>query len=299
MTVKCGYVAIVGRPNVGKSTLLNNILGQKLSITSHKPQTTRHRILGVKTESGVQAIYVDTPGLHLGGQSAINRYMNRAASSALAGVDVVVFVLEALRWTDEDQFVLSKVLASGLPVIVAVNKIDKLEDKEKLLPYLQELATRGQFREIIPVSAYSGSNIATLEQKASEFFAEQPAFFPEDQITDRSERFLAAEIIREKLIRNLEKELPYSLTVEIEQFKLEGRLRRIGAVIWTEREGQKKIIIGKGGAMLKKIGAEARKDMEHLFDGKVFLQLWVKVKQGWSDDERALRSLGYNDFESE
>ncbi|PZR45038.1 MAG: GTPase Era [Ectopseudomonas oleovorans] len=292
---RCGYVAIVGRPNVGKSTLLNHILGQKLAITSRKPQTTRHNMLGIKTEGGVQAVYVDTPGLHKHNDKALNRYMNRSATTALKDVDVVVFVVDRMRWTDEDQLVLEKVQHVKCPILLAVNKADRLEDKSELLPHLNWLAEQLPQAEIVPISALQGQNLDTLEKLVGERLPESEHFYPEDQITDRSSRFLAAELIREKIMRQLGAELPYQITVEIEEFKQEGRILHIHGLILVERDGQKKIIIGDKGERIKRIGADARKDMETMFDSKVMLNLWVKVKGGWSDDERALRSLGYLD----
>lgn len=291
---RCGYIAIVGRPNVGKSTLLNALLGQKLSITSPKPQTTRHQILGIRTDSDTQYIFVDTPGMHKSGGKALNRYMDKAAGSSVADVDAVIFVVAADRWTDEDEYVLQRVRQSGNPVILAVNKVDKIEDKEQLLPLLAELSQKMDFAHILPVSAWKKTNLTELLGVVRQALPQAEAFYPEDQITNRSERFLAAEIIREKLMRKLGKELPYSLTVEIEKFALDGKMYRIGALIWVERQGQKKIVIGRGGEGLRDVGAQARKDMENLFGRKVFLELWVKVREGWSDDERALRSLGYD-----
>lgn len=293
---RCGYVAIVGRPNVGKSTLLNHILGQKLAITSRKPQTTRHNMLGIKTEGATQAIYVDTPGLHKNNEKALNRYMNRSASSALRDVDVVVFVVDRTRWTDEDELVLEKIRGVKCPLIVAVNKADQLEDKAELLPHLQWMAEQLPNAEIVPISALHAQNLDTLENLVNERLPENEHFFPEDQITDRSSRFLAAELVREKIMRQLGAELPYQITVEIEEFKQEGRILHIHALILVEREGQKKILIGDKGERIKRIGQDARRDMETLFDSKVMLNLWVKVKGGWSDDERALRSLGYLDL---
>lgn len=290
-----GYVALVGRPNVGKSTLLNRILGQKLSITSRRPQTTRHRILGIKTEEQLQAVYVDTPGLHLQAKRAMNRYMNRAASDALLDVDVAVFVVEGTRWTDEDELVLEKVRKAACPVILAINKVDKVADKHSLLPHLQQLSERLDFAHIIPLSAKLGDHVAELEEAVKALLPAAEPFYPEDQVTDRSLRFMAAEMVREKLFRKLGKELPYGITVEIEQFKEEGSLYRIHALIWVNRASQKPIVIGKQGALLREVGREARIDMEKAFEHKVFLQLWVKVKEGWADDERALRSLGYHD----
>lgn len=298
---RCGFVAIVGRPNVGKSTLLNRILGQKVSITAHRPQTTRHRILGVKTTDDAQMIYVDTPGMHLGGKRAINRYMNKAATSSISDVDVVVFVVDRTGWNDEDENVLSKLENARAPVVLVVNKIDDLRDRDELLPHLQVLGDKRDFAAVVPLSARSGESVERLEALLQGMMPTSGMFFPEDQITDRSERFMAAELVREKLVRMLAQELPYSTTVEIEKFSLEettpGKppVRHIHAIIWVERDGQKGIIIGKQGQQLKRIGEQARKDMERSFDGKVFLQLWVKVRQGWSDDERALRSLGYQD----
>lgn len=294
-TKRCGYVAIVGRPNVGKSTLLNHLLGQKISITSRKPQTTRHQVLGIKTEGDSQIIFVDTPGLHKLESKAINRYMNRAASSAIKDVDVIVFVVDRTAWTDEDEMVLERVRYAGVPVILAVNKADLLEDKTRLLPHLEELAGKGEFLAIMPISALTNHNVAELETQILATLPTATHFFPEDQITDRSQRFLAAEIVREKIMRQLGDELPYSVTVEIEEFKTEGAVLHISAVIYVERKGQKKILIGEGGSRLRSIGSDARKDMEPLFESKIMLRLWIKVKSGWSDDERALRSLGYDD----
>jgi GTP-binding protein Era len=293
---RCGYVAIVGRPNVGKSTLLNHLLQQKISITSRKPQTTRHNVLGIKTEGAVQAVYVDTPGLHLQHSKAINRYMNRAATTALRDVDVVVFLVDRLAWTDEDDMVVKRLQNLDCPIILAINKVDQIEDKEVLLPHLQTLSDKIKVDEIVPISALRGVNLDRLEQQVIERLPEAQHFFPEDQITDRSSRFLAAEIVREKITRQLGDELPYQMTVEIEEFSHEGNIIHIGALILVERDGQKRILIGDKGAKIKQIGREARVDMETLFDCKVMLKTWVKVKSGWSDDERALRSLGYDDL---
>lgn len=293
---RCGYVAVVGRPNVGKSTLVNHILGQKLAITSRKPQTTRHNMLGIKTEGAVQAVYVDTPGLHKGGQTALNRFMNRSALTALKDIDVAVFVLDRMRWTDEDEMVFERIQHLTCPLIIAVNKADRLEDKSQLLAHLEWLASKLPNAQIVPVSALHGHNLDTLERLVAEYLPVSEHFFPEDQITDRSSRFLAAEMVREKIMRQLGAELPYQITVEIEEFKQEGRILHIHALILVERDGQKKIIIGDKGERIKRIGQEARKDMEILFDSKIMLNLWVKVKSGWSDDERALRSLGYQEY---
>lgn len=293
---RCGYVAVVGRPNVGKSTLVNHILGQKLAITSRKPQTTRHNMLGIKTEGAVQAVYVDTPGLHKGGQTALNRFMNRSALTALKDIDVAIFVVDRMRWTDEDEMVFERIQHLTCPLIIAVNKADRLEDKSQLLAHLEWLASKLPNAQIVPVSALHGHNLDTLERLVAEYLPVSEHFFPEDQITDRSSRFLAAEMVREKIMRQLGAELPYQITVEIEEFKQEGRILHIHALILVERDGQKKIIIGDKGERIKRIGLEARKDMEILFDSKIMLNLWVKVKSGWSDDERALRSLGYQEY---
>jgi GTP-binding protein Era len=290
---RCGYIALVGRPNVGKSTLLNRILGQKISITSRRPQTTRHRVLGIKTLPHAQLIYVDTPGIHDFNGRAMNRYMNRTASSVLADVDVVVFLVEGLRWMADDELVLKKLGQAGSPVILAVNKIDALDKRESLLPGLQILAEKFPFTEIIPLSARKGDNIAALESSIEALLPEAPPLFPEDQVTDRSVRFLAAELVREKLFRKLGRELPYGLTVQIEEYRSEPGMTHIHALIWVERDSQKNIVIGKGGRVLKEVGREARLDIEDLIGNRVNLKLWVKIKEGWADDERALQSLGY------
>lgn len=289
----CGFVAIIGRPNVGKSTLLNHILGQKISITSRKPQTTRHQILGVKTSSTSQVVYVDTPGIHNRRSTAINRYMNRAANSVLNDVDLVLFVVQALQWTEEDEVVLSRLQDIQAPVLLVVNKIDKIGDKNELLPYIEKLTAMRQFDAVIPVSALHAENIDQLEADVYERLPENQAYFPDDQITDRNIRFLSAEIIREKLIRELGQELPYTTTVEIDRFEEEQAITRIYATVYVETKGQKAIIIGRKGARLKSIGTKARVDIEKMLDGKVYLELWVKIREGWSNDERALASLGY------
>lgn len=293
---RCGFVAIVGRPNVGKSTLMNHILGQKLSITSRKPQTTRHQVLGIKTIGPVQAVYVDTPGMHEEEPRAINRYMNKAATSALKGVDVVVFVVDQLAWTTADELVLEKLSSLKCPVILAINKVDKIEKRETLLPHLDMLSRKREFAEMIPVSALRETNLVPLEESVGRFLPQSVHFYPDDQITDRSERFMASEMVREKITRQLGAELPYSVAVEIEEFKHDGKTLHVSAVILVEREGQKKIIIGDKGDRLRSIGQDARIDMERMFDNKVMLRLWVKVKRGWADSERALKSLGMNDF---
>lgn len=292
---RSGYVAIIGRPNVGKSTLINRVLGQKLCITSRRPQTTRHRILGIKTTEQSQFIYVDTPGIHSDGKRAMNRYMNRAAAASVEDVDVVVFVVEGMKWTEEDERVLQKLKETTKPVILVMNKIDKLEDKATLFPQVEKLAALFKFTDIVPLSARKGINLESLEESIYKLMPEGEMIFDEDQLTDRSSRFLAAEMVREKLFRHLGQELPYSLTVDIEQFEDDNGMFRISAVIYVERSGQKSIVIGKKGELLKQVGKDAREDMEKLFGCKVFLQLWVKVREGWSDNERMLRNLGYND----
>ena len=290
----CGFIAIVGRPNVGTSTLLNKILGQKISITSRKAQTTRHRIVGIKTEGGYQEIYVDTPGLHIEEKRAINRLMNRAASSAITDVDLVIFVVDGTHWNDDDEMVLNKLRKTKVPVVLAINKIDNIKNKDDLLPFITEISQKFNFADIVPISAEKGNNLVAIEKIVRKSLRPGIHHFPEDYVTDRSQRFMASEIIREKLMRFMGEELPYSVTVEIEQFKVNERgTYEINGLILVERDGQKKIVIGRKGEKLKKIGTEARLDMERLFDNKVHLELWVKVKSGWADDERALRSLGY------
>lgn len=291
----CGYVAIIGRPNVGKSTLLNNILGMKLSITSRKPQTTRHQILGVKTTDNIQVIYVDTPGIHQRRGTAINKYMNRAATSVLNDVDVILFVVQVKQWTEEDQAIIEKLASVSCPVVLVVNKMDKLSSKKELLPLIDELSSHYDFAEIIPVSAMNGMNVDVLEQKILPLLPENDHFYPDDQVTDRSMRFLASEIIREKLVRELGQELPYTSTVDIDKYIEDEDLVRIHATIYVESTGQKAIIIGKKGARLKSIGTAARQDISKMIDSKVYINLWVKVREGWSNDERALRGLGYSE----
>ncbi len=294
---KFGFVALIGRPNVGKSTLMNHLIGQKVSITSRRPQTTRNRVLGIDTQSEYQAVFVDTPGLHKEEKRAINRLMNRAAESALGDVELILLVVDATLWTDDDEMVFSKIENTKVPVVLVINKIDKLHDKATLLPLIERLSKRVSFKAIVPVSALRSTNLDDLKKLVFESLPEGPHCFSEDSITDRSSRFMAAELIREKLMRQMGDELPYSATVEIEEFKEEENLLRISAVILVERAGQKKMVIGAGGSRIKRIGTDARTDMEKLFDSKVFLNLFVKVKAGWADDERALKSLGYADFE--
>ncbi|MEQ1974657.1 MULTISPECIES: GTPase Era [unclassified Xenorhabdus] len=292
----CGFVAIVGRPNVGKSTLLNQLLGQKVSITSRKPQTTRHRIMGIHTEGAYQTIYVDTPGLHIEEKRAINRLMNRAASSSIGDVELVIFVVEGTHWTPDDEMVVNKLRHLRCPVLLAINKVDNVTDKTLLLPHIGFLSQQMNFIDVVPISAEKGMNVDTIANLVRDHMPQADHHFPEDYITDRSQRFMASEIIREKLMRFLGEELPYSVTVEIEQFVTNERGGyTIHGLILVERDGQKKMVIGNKGSKIKKIGIEARQDMEKLFDMKIHLELWVKVKAGWADDERALRSLGYID----
>ncbi|AWB67066.1 GTPase Era [Saccharobesus litoralis] len=293
-TQYAGIVAIVGRPNVGKSTLLNQIIGQKVSITSRKPQTTRHRVLGIHTEDNYQMVFVDTPGLHSEEKRAINRLMNRAASSSLDEVELVLFLVEGNRWEPDDDMVLQKIKKSGLPCVLVINKVDLLKEKEELLPHLQELATKHDFAAILPISASQTDHAQRVVDLVRERLKPCEFFFPEEYFTDRSTRFMVSEIIREKLIRNTGEELPYDVTVEIERFEFgDNGVCYINGLLLVERSGQKAIIIGKKGERLKTIGRDARKDIEYLIDNKVHLELWVKVKSGWADDERALRSLGY------
>ncbi|MGZ4968625.1 MAG: GTPase Era [Methylobacter sp.] len=293
--MNCGYVALIGRPNVGKSTLMNHLLKQKISITSRKPQTTRHRILGINTTDAGQAIYMDTPGMHNSEKRALNRYLNRTAETTLLGVDVIVWLIDGLSWHEYDEAIFKKLEQANLPVILAVNKVDKVADKEAILTFFNEAQHRFPFKHLVPISALKRTNLDQLESLIMELLPEQDLIYPEDQITDRSERFLAAEIVREKLTRRLGDELPYALTVEIERYEEKPNITKIYAVIWVERLTQKNIVIGKDGDMLKKVGTDARVDIEKLIGQKVYLQLWVKVKKGWSDSERALQSLGFND----
>lgn len=284
----CGTIAIIGRPNVGKSTLLNKILGEKLTITSSKPQTTRHQILGIKTAEQTQSIYIDTPGIHPNTQRRLSRAMVRSAINALVDVNIIGFVIEANRWTADDEAILERLKKQEHPVLLIVNKIDKIKDKSRLLPFLQACYEKMPFLAVVPVSAQKGKNVDELEKVIAQALPVAEFIYPPDQFTDRSQRFLAAEFIREKLMRSLYEELPYWLNVSIEQFTEQKKIIKISAIIWTERSSQKAIIIGKNGELLKKVGTEARLDMETCFDKKVFLELWVKVKAGWSEEEGSL-----------
>lgn len=291
--IKSGFVAIIGRPNVGKSTLLNELLGEKISITSAKPQTTRFQILGIKTLEDAQIIYVDTPGLHEEEKRAMNRYLNRIASAVILDADVIVFMIDATSFRHEDELVLKKLQHTEKPVILVINKIDLLKDKTELLPIINKLKNKLNFSHIIPISAKDSENTTLLETEIAQLLPVGPQLFPEDQITDKNIRFQVAEMIREKLIEVTEEELPYTTTVEIEQFEVGEKITEISAIIWVERPGQKIIIIGKKGARLKKVGIKARRDIEKRLGQKVFLRLWVKIKENWTDDVKALRSLGY------
>ncbi|MEZ8239605.1 GTPase Era [Vibrio splendidus] len=293
----CGFIAIVGRPNVGKSTLLNHVLGQKISITSRKPQTTRHRIMGVETEGDYQAIYVDTPGLHIEEKRAINRLMNRAANSSLSDVNLVFFLVDGTHWTDDDEMVLNKLRKTDFPVVLCINKVDNVQDRTDVMQHMMEVSKKMDFLDVVPISAKQGKNIDVLRKHVRNSLPKATHHFPEEYVTDRSQRFMASEIIREKLMRFTGEELPYSVTVEIERFDYnpDNDGFHINALILVERTGQKKMVIGKAGEKIKTIGREARIDMEELFGRKVYLETWVKVKSGWADDERALRSLGYID----
>ncbi|MCK9985026.1 MAG: GTPase [Azoarcus sp.] len=289
---RTGFVAIVGRPNVGKSTLLNRLIGQKISIVSRKAQTTRHRVTGILTNDDAQFVFVDTPGFQTKHRNALNRSMNRTVSQVLADVDLVLFVIEAGRFGEDDRKVV-EVLPQEGKVVLVINKVDRLADKSQLLPFIARVKDVYPFTEIVPLSAERGTNVEQLLKAVTPLLPEGAPMYGEDEITDRSERFLAAEFLREKLFRLLGDELPYGIAVEIEKFETEGNLRRIHAAVVVDRASHKAIVIGRGGEQLKRIASEARVELEQLFDGKVFLEVWVKVKSGWADDERALKSLGY------
>lgn len=290
---RAGLVAVIGRPNVGKSTLVNAMVGYKVSIVSSKAQTTRHRILGIDTRKDGQIVFVDTPGLHQAGARAINRYMNRAARGSLADVALGVLVVEAGQWREEDEDAFRVLADSGLPRVLVINKVDRVRDKETLLPYIAQVTQDRDFAEVFPVSAEKGKGLDDLRRGLLRLLPESEALFGEDEITDRSERFLVAELIREQVLRQLGAELPYATTVTIESFVEEGRLLRIAATIHVEREGQKAIVIGAGGSRIRSIGQAARIAIEQQFERKVFLELWCKLRAAWSDDEKTLRGLGY------
>jgi GTP-binding protein Era len=290
----CGFVTLVGRPNTGKSTLLNRLIGQKLSITSRKPQTTRYHLLGIKSGKDSQIIFTDTPGLQKKAGNLFNRYMNREVFNALSNIDVIVHVTEALNWNDLDENVYKHISRMASPVILAINKIDRVKNRQELLPFIDELAARNFYREIIPVSAKTGKNTGTLEECVRKLLPAGVPLFPEDRITDRNERFFAAEFIREKLTRTLGEELPYNISVTIDRFQELQRIIKISATIWVATEGQKKIVIGKNGAVLKQAGQLSRKDMENMFGKKVFLETWVKIRDKWTNSPQALKQFGYD-----
>jgi len=295
MSYHSGYAVLAGRPNVGKSTLLNRLLGQKVAITSHKPQTTRHRIIGIRSEDDGQIVFVDTPGIHDRGDKAMNFYLNRTAHSALQDVDIVLFVVQAMAWTEEDERVLKAIKKAGIPTIAAVNKVDLISKKEELLPFMQDLAARHEFVEMVPVSAHDGDNVEALAETVMKRLPAGEAIFPDDQISDRSERFFAAELLREQLIRRYHQELPYAVTVEIERFEEQDGRYNIGAVIWVERDSQRVILLGKGGLAMKETATAARMAMNDFFQTRVHLEVWIKVKKSWSSDQASLVKLGYTD----
>ena len=290
---KSGYVSIVGKTNAGKSTLLNNILGQKIAITSRKPQTTRHRFLGIKTEDLNQIIFVDTPGFHSGQNRALNRYMNKVASNAMRGVDIVLYVVDSLKWGEED-FSRVQSISEETAIILVVNKVDKLEDKNLLLPFIEERSKEDNFSNIIPISALKDIGIDDLLNSICNQLPEGDHLYPEDQVTDISEKFLASEIIREKCINRLGDELPYRISISIERFSELNGITHIDSAIFVEKQSQKGMLIGKSGSQLKAIGTSSRKELEKLLDTKVMLKTWVKVKSGWSDNESLLPSMGYD-----
>lgn len=290
-----GYVAIIGRPNVGKSTLLNRILGQKVSIVTAKPQTTRQRLAGIKTTAEGQVVYVDTPGIHHTAKRALNRYMNRVAKASFRDVDLVMFLVEAEKWTRQDDFVAKALRLANVPVMLVLNKIDEVPDKASLLASVEQYSADGDYESILMISAKNGSGVAELEKRVMQKLPFSRPFYDEDQFTDRSERFLASEMIREQLTMRLHQELPYALTVQIEEFKRAKGLLTIGAIIWVERDSQKQITIGKKGIVLKQVGSRARMVLQELFGEKIYLRLWVKVSRDWSDNDRLIERFGYTD----
>ena len=290
---KSGLVSIIGRTNVGKSTLLNQLIEKKVSITSRKPQTTRFRVLGIKTKDLCQAVIIDTPGYHRGHKRALNKYMNKVALSAMTGIDILVFVVEALKWKEEDQFLLHKILKGLNKVILVINKIDKLKQKERLLPYIDQLTDKHDFMDIIPISALKGNNIKRLEKSILTNLPTAEYLYPEEQTTDMTEKFLISETIREKCIARVGQEIPYRITVTIDQFEEKGLILFISATLYVEKKSQKGILIGLGGKNLKSIGTSSRKELERTFQKKVMLKLWVKVKKNWTDNETIMQSMGY------
>ena len=295
VNTRAGYVAIVGRPNVGKSTLMNALIEQKVGITSRKPQTTRHHILGIKTLSETQILFVDTPGIHSNQKRAINRYMNRAAQSVIADVDVTVMLVDRHIFTADDEMILERIQKSGCHLIVAINKVDRIRQQQEILPIIAALKERVGNRNIVPISASRKENLDALVRVIESSLPASPFYFPPEEVTDRSEKFLVAELVREKLMRQFGEELPYATTIQLERFEAQAKVIQIDATIFVERMGQRAILIGAGGNKLKRVGIDARRDIEKLLDHQVMLRLWVKVKRGWSDDERALRSLGYGE----
>lgn len=291
--LRSGLIALIGRPNVGKSTLLNRLVGSKISITSHRPQTTRYRTLGIHTTAQAQYVYVDTPGLHPAEGRRLNRYLNRAATGSLAGVDCVALMISADGWRAEDEYPLTLARRLSVPVILVINKIDRVKDRKRLLPLIEESAAKMRFAEIVPLCARTGEHVPELERALLPYLPEQPPIYPEDQLTDKDERFLAAELIREQVFRGFGQEVPYAAAVGIERLRRAKGILNIAATIWVEKEGQKAILIGKGGERLKTVGRNARLAMQKSFGEKVYLELWVKVRSGWSDSESALRTLGY------
>ena len=290
---RAGFVAVAGRPNVGKSTLVNALVGRKVSIVTSKPQTTRRRVLGVKTLPDAQLIFVDTPGIHSGEKRAINRSMNRAAVAAAGEADLCLFVVEALQWSEEDERALQRLTTLGRPIGLVVNKLDKARPRERLLPFMDEMQGRHEFLFVVPVSAYKSENLAELEKLLKENLPESPMLFPAGQVTDQDEALRASEFVREQLIIALREEVPYSVAVQVDECVMDGAMLRVTATIWVEREGQKAIVIGQGGTLLKQVGKAARLEMEREFGCKVFLRMWVKVRENWADDERALATLGF------
>ena len=290
---RAGFIAVAGRPNVGKSTLMNALVGRKVSIVTPKPQTTRRRVLGVKTLLDAQLIFVDTPGLHSGEKRAINRSMNRAAVAAAGEADICLFVVEAMQWSEEDEQALRRLAALERPIGLVVNKLDKARPRERLLPFMQEMQGRHDFRFVVPVSAYEAENLEELIKLLKENLPESPMLFPADQVTDQDEALRASEFVREQLTIALREEVPYSVAVQVDECAMDGTMLRVTATIWVERESQKAIVIGQGGALLKQVGRAARLEMEREFGHKVFLRMWVKVRENWADDERALATLGF------
>lgn len=290
---RCGYIAIIGKPNVGKSTLLNHILGSKISITSTKPQTTRQQILGIKTVHTVQAIYIDTPGWQQQHKNALNHYMNRAATAVINDVDVIIFMVVAKQWQQADDAILEKIKSTKLPLILVINKIDRLPDKQMLLPLIETYQERADFAAVVPLYAKSSRDVGKIERVITNFLPIRKPLFPPEQITDRDQHFLVAEIVREKIMRLTGNEIPYSIALELEEYQQRQHVTHISLLIIVTKRGQKAIIIGNKGERLKEIGRQARLELENRLQGKVFLRLWVKVREDWVNDEHALRNLGY------